>query len=262
MSTDKKLSDDDITEIYLAWSARTKTELITFHAFARELIEADRKLAQGKPAANLVPGRMRCAKCEFVLTRVNLYVNSGQVGAGSNETEPCPNGCGPLWPVTWQQEAEAGYKANETLFERTKAAEDRVAELERPTAAVLQSAAPQLAQPENHDSVRTPIGEDEAAMMVMLGTNWLKAHAPERLAQPRGEHGALIQMAQEYARRIERGTYLLPNRVDEELSATLFALCEALAAPQAAVPAENSEHQSAALVGEPFLPKDSPGHSV
>lgn len=49
---------------------------------------------------DLVPGKMRCAKCKFGLTRVTLYTGNGAVGAGGNETEPCPNGCGPLWPVT------------------------------------------------------------------------------------------------------------------------------------------------------------------
>jgi hypothetical protein len=32
-------------------------------------------------------------------------MRSGTVGPGTNETEPCPNGCGPLWPQTWRDEA-------------------------------------------------------------------------------------------------------------------------------------------------------------
>lgn len=55
---------------------------------------------------DLVPGVMRCAKCEFQLYRTNLNMGAGTVTAGNSNTEPCPNGCGPLWPVTWKQWAE------------------------------------------------------------------------------------------------------------------------------------------------------------
>lgn len=58
-----------------------------------------------RAAANFVPGVMHCAKCSFRLVRQNLYMQSGTIGPGDNKTEPCPNGCGPLWPVTWEQEA-------------------------------------------------------------------------------------------------------------------------------------------------------------
>jgi hypothetical protein len=79
--------------------------------------------------SDVVPGVMHCARCKFRLQRVNLYVNVGAVGAGDNDTEPCPNGCGPLWPVTWEQEAREGYKLAEDLFERAKRAEDALREL-------------------------------------------------------------------------------------------------------------------------------------
>lgn len=59
--------------------------------------------------SNLVPGVMHCAKCGFDLLRQTLYAASGTIGAGTSETEPCPNGCGPLWPVTWEQEARKGW---------------------------------------------------------------------------------------------------------------------------------------------------------
>lgn len=55
--------------------------------------------------SDVVPGVMHCARCKFRLNRVNLNVNVGTVTAGGTETEPCPNGCGPLWPVSWEQEA-------------------------------------------------------------------------------------------------------------------------------------------------------------
>lgn len=81
---------------------------------------------------DVVPGRMRCAKCQFELTRVTLCVSTGEAGAGGNETEPCPNGCGPLWPVTWEQEARSCWKTSEALFDRAKAAEDALEALRAP----------------------------------------------------------------------------------------------------------------------------------
>lgn len=74
----------------------------------------------------MIPGVMRCAKCKFRLVRTNLYVQSGTAGPGSNETEPCPNGCGPLWPVTWKQEASENMETAERfLAERVAAEADR-----------------------------------------------------------------------------------------------------------------------------------------
>jgi hypothetical protein len=94
-------------------------------------------------ASNLVPGQMHCARCKFQLIRTNLYVNSGTVGAGDSKTEPCPNGCGPLWPVTWEQAAREAWATCETLFERAKAAEDALAAVNPPRlAATRPNAAP------------------------------------------------------------------------------------------------------------------------
>ncbi len=56
-------------------------------------------------ARHLVPGVMHCAKCKFRVNRVVFGALDGGIAAGDNKTEPCPNGCGPLWPVTWEQEA-------------------------------------------------------------------------------------------------------------------------------------------------------------
>ena len=70
-----------------------------------------------KSDANLAPGVMRCAKCEIQLIRTNLYVKSGASGAGDSKTEPCPNGCGPLWPVTWKQYAEQAHEQLDKHFD-------------------------------------------------------------------------------------------------------------------------------------------------
>lgn len=66
--------------------------------FRRELEESERLRAD-----QFVPGVMHCAKCKFQLTKRVLCMGSGTIRAGDNKTEPCPNGCGPLWPVTWKQ---------------------------------------------------------------------------------------------------------------------------------------------------------------
>lgn len=84
---------------------------------------------QARTEPDLAPGVMRCARCKFRLNRINLNVNVGIVTAGNNKTEPCPNGCGPLWPVTWKQEAEEAMTVAEGLCDRVVAAEKELADL-------------------------------------------------------------------------------------------------------------------------------------
>lgn len=61
-----------------------------------------------------VPNMLRCAKCNFELERFTMNANTGAIGSGTNEPERCPNGCGPLWRVTWEQEAQyLGKRMNE-----------------------------------------------------------------------------------------------------------------------------------------------------
>ena len=69
----------------------------------------------------VVPGRLRCQKCGFVLVRVSLYMASGTTGPDESSSEPCLN-CGePMLPVTWEQEAREAWKTAERLFEETRA---------------------------------------------------------------------------------------------------------------------------------------------
>lgn len=77
--------------------------------------QAGGRVRLGDQRSDLVPGIVRCAKCAFQLHRTNLYVQSGTVGAGDSKTEPCPNGCGPLWPVTWETWAREGWAEAERL---------------------------------------------------------------------------------------------------------------------------------------------------
>ena len=94
-------------------------------AQTERLKEAEGAIADGKKP-DLVPGVVHCARCNFRLNRVTLYMGNGAICPGGSETEQCPNGCGPMWPVTWKQEAEDAYKTAESQFERAKAAEDQI----------------------------------------------------------------------------------------------------------------------------------------
>jgi len=94
-------------------------------AQTERLKEAEEAIADGKKP-DLVPGVVHCARCNFRLNRVTLYMGNGAIGQGGSETEQCPNGCGPMWPVTWKQEAEDAYKIAESQAARAKAAEDQL----------------------------------------------------------------------------------------------------------------------------------------
>lgn len=77
---------------------------------------AENRQADVQPQADKVPGVLRCGKCNFQLNKVSLCMNTGSVGAGSNATEPCPNGCGNLWQVSWKQWAEEHAASAERFF--------------------------------------------------------------------------------------------------------------------------------------------------
>ncbi|MHA3496367.1 hypothetical protein [Yersinia enterocolitica] len=79
-------------------------------------LETARKRITELENAALVPGVLHCAKCNFQLSKTNLYMKSGTTGPGDNKSEPCPNGCGPLWPDTWK-------RSREELCSRLNAAE-------------------------------------------------------------------------------------------------------------------------------------------
>lgn len=79
--------------------------------------------------ASIVLGVMHCAKCNFELTRVTLYMGNGAVGPGDSNTEPCPNGCGPMWPVTWESRAREQMAVAERFFDEKQKAEAELAAL-------------------------------------------------------------------------------------------------------------------------------------
>lgn len=81
------------------------------------------------PKPDVVPGVMRCAKCQFQVYRTTLHINSGTTSAGDNKTEPCPNGCGPLWPISWEQYCWEALATSERFFEETRALKQSLAEI-------------------------------------------------------------------------------------------------------------------------------------
>lgn len=78
----------------------------------------------------IAPGIMRCTGCGFVLTKNNINMAAGTITAGDSNTEPCPNGCGPLWPVTWKEQALQMRDSSEQWFEELQQSRQRIAELE------------------------------------------------------------------------------------------------------------------------------------
>lgn len=99
-------------------------------ADAAKLIEAAEKRIAEQQSAIIAPGIMRCAGCGFVLTKNSINMAAGTITAGDSKTEPCPNGCGPLWPVTWKEQAIQMRDDSEQWFLELQQAKNRIAQLE------------------------------------------------------------------------------------------------------------------------------------
>lgn len=64
----------------------------------------ERGLREAAEKLVYVPGQWRCAKCNYVGMHMIFSATTGDVGVkAAAKTEKCPNGCGPLWPVTERQ---------------------------------------------------------------------------------------------------------------------------------------------------------------
>lgn len=150
--------------------------------------------------ARFVPGVMHCAKCNFRLVRTNFYAANGAISAGDNKTEPCPNGCGPLWPVTWEQEARECWARLEELAGPPPApAADHIVDANKKVAPaaeqgeVCESRAPDCGPVEFHDDHGIP-----------LCRTCYEALEPETLVQRRArEAGLSVVEAQPEARGVE-----------------------------------------------------------
>lgn len=81
------------------------------------------------PEANkdgYVPGTWRCPKCNFRLLQSNLNASDGTVTARDTPGDKCPNCDGPLWRVTWKDEAEENITIAENQIERAVKAERKL----------------------------------------------------------------------------------------------------------------------------------------
>ena len=102
------------------WKELAKSAQLEREDLACEVVSLRAEVARLK-AASFVPGEVYCAKCTFALIRTKLYMGSGTTGPGDNATEPCPNGCGPMWPVTWEKSARDAWTTAEEMLEREQA---------------------------------------------------------------------------------------------------------------------------------------------
>lgn len=118
--------DADITALNALNSAANPTTVL---ALLASLEAAEKRIAE-QQSAIIAPGIMRCAGCGFVLTKNSINMAAGTITAGDSKTEPCPNGCGPLWPVTWKEQALQMRDDSEQWFIELQQAKNRIAELE------------------------------------------------------------------------------------------------------------------------------------
>ncbi|EPZ7239191.1 hypothetical protein ACXQAU_002749 [Citrobacter freundii] len=109
--------------------AENEDLMLTVGRLRMEKEAAEKRIAELQSDV-IAPGIMRCAGCGFVLTKNNINMTAGTITAGDSKTEPCPNGCGPLWPVTWKEQALQMRDDSESWFLELQEAKNRIAELE------------------------------------------------------------------------------------------------------------------------------------
>lgn len=88
----------------------------------------DRRRGGTPPAKDFVPGAWRCPKCNFRLLQSNLNAADGTVTARDTPGDKCPNCDGPLWRISWKDEAQENLSLAENQLERALAAEVKLAE--------------------------------------------------------------------------------------------------------------------------------------
>ena len=64
-----------------------------------------------------VPGSWACPICNYHLQSNILYARTGQIGANTQEPEPCPNDGVTLRPVTWREAADDAHEYIKTLHD-------------------------------------------------------------------------------------------------------------------------------------------------
>lgn len=120
-STGEKLEKAQGMEAY--W--KTQCRGITDHC---EELQA--RIAETE-SSGVAPGILRCTECSFVLTKNIISVTADTITTVESESEPCPNGCGQLQPVTWKTLAiQLMFTTKQGLSDLLEA-KNRIAELER-----------------------------------------------------------------------------------------------------------------------------------
>lgn len=127
----------DVDGVRLVAEANLKADAEFIAAFSPATAIALIRMLQDANSRNdelrssvIAPGIMRCAGCGLVLTKNNLNMSAGTVTAGDSKSEPCPNGCGPLWPVTWKEQALEMRDDSEKWFLELQESRQRIAELQ------------------------------------------------------------------------------------------------------------------------------------
>ncbi|MBE3452155.1 hypothetical protein ACLO7L_09785 [Enterobacter hormaechei] len=129
----KAISNDtpliEIAKMVSNLATQLDVQIARSHQLSIALEAAEKRIAE-LSSATLAPGVMRCAGCGFVLTKNSINMVAGTITAWDSDTEPCPNGCGPLWPVTWKEQATKLRDDSEKWFEELQYARKRIDELE------------------------------------------------------------------------------------------------------------------------------------
>lgn len=79
-----------------------KHENVHYADAAEMEIAALRQRIAELESSGVAPGILRCTECSFVLTKNIISVTADTITTVESESEPCPNGCGQLQPVTWK----------------------------------------------------------------------------------------------------------------------------------------------------------------
>lgn len=102
----------------------------TAEANSEKLEKAQQRLAELE-SSGVVPGILRCTECSFVQTKNIISVTADTITTVESESEPCPNGCGQLQPVTWKALAIQLMSTTKQGLSDLLEAKNRIAELER-----------------------------------------------------------------------------------------------------------------------------------
>lgn len=85
-----------------------------------------------------VPGAWQCPKCKLRIVRTIMSAATGEMHA-NEETEPCPNGCGPLWRISERGDRKEAQRSFIDQCDELTKAKARITELEQAARSVAQT---------------------------------------------------------------------------------------------------------------------------